>query len=691
MPTLDEDPYQVLSLSHSASRSQIRRKYFTLARMYHPDKVPEHRRQQSEEQFKRFKQAYECLMDPVRKSGVDAERQRRDKAASDAAQELSKRQREEKERLAKERSMQEREAKARRQREEAAAEAERQAEWLRQQAARARGPARPAASNYGTAGDSPPPYTAPPSYTSSPPRTSNIPKQATYNPRTYTYSYTADIRSSERTYLFSTSGRRTQRTRRSRRSSTAYHLSQSGSFFSPHIPHTITLFDSSSLLGGRSAGSIPLGSSKIPLGPTTIPLSSSLLPIARRLGIPTTPIHDGIGDLIGYGTGSFGVWDGRSWAYVEAAPKNFLDRAWWNIGLWLRYGAANDNTQREMIDFRERRKGIRVPFKNLGEALQKTALQGHTEQSAENWLEERGIGEGYRREVLNAWVRARYSQNLGTITAFGALLAADHAHSVGVDVAALWAAMAEKSGATLRLGAEVQGIERGSWGGWYVNSTSSPLLEMYDTVVIATPWGLSPLTQSLEQQLQPEDIPRNVSYVDQHITLFVSTAKISNDEFGGVDTVPGLILTTPCSWEYRNISGYTGRDGLGQPPFWVLSRIGESYGDMGKREYVYKVLSADKISDDLIQRWLGRGKDFVVVWRGYEKAAHSLLLPNQESAFSKIQLDQGLWYTGSIEEAATGIDMGAVMGENVAALIVDQWGKEGKYLSEDRRRPIDEE
>lgn len=31
------------------------------------------------------------------------------------------------------------------------------------------------------------------------------------------------------------------------------------------------------------------------------------------------------------------------------------------------------------------------------------------------------------------------------------------------------------------------------------------------------------------------------------------------------------------------------------------------------------------------------------------------------------------------------------MGENVAALIVDQWGKEGKYLSEDRRRPIDEE
>ncbi|CCX12298.1 Similar to hypothetical protein TRV_03271 [Trichophyton verrucosum HKI 0517]; acc. no. XP_003022614 [Pyronema omphalodes CBS 100304] len=93
----------------------------------------------------------------------------------------------------------------------------------------------------------------------------------------------------------------------------------------------------------------------------------------------------------------------------------------------------------------------------------------------------------------------------------------------------------------------------------------------------------------------------------------------------------------------------------------------------------------------MIRRWLGNGKDIGTVWRGYEKVAHSLLLPNQGSTYSKIQLDQGLWYTGAMEEVATGIDMGAMMGENVAALIVEQWGKEGVYLSKDRRRPIDEE
>jgi hypothetical protein len=294
-----------------------------------------------------------------------------------------------------------------------------------------------------------------------------------------------------------------------------------------------------------------------------------------------------------------------------------VDRAWWNIGSWLRYGAANDNTEREVIAFRERRMGITVPFKNLGEALGKAALGGHAEQLAEHWLEERGIGEGYQREVLNSWVRARYAQNLGTISAFGALSAVDHADSVGVDVAALWAAMAEKSGAILRLGAEVRGIEKGSWGGWYVNSTSSPLLERYDAVVIATPWGLSPFTQSLEQQLKPEDIPRNVSHVDQHITLFSSMWEISNDQFRGVDTVPGLILTTPGSYEYKNISGYTGRDGLGQASFWVLSRIGEAYRDKEWREYSYKIISADEISDDMIRGWLGPGKDIGTVWRGY--------------------------------------------------------------------------
>jgi curved DNA-binding protein CbpA len=230
MPTLDEDPYQVLSLSHSATRKQIRRKYFTLAKRYHPDKVPQHLHQQNEEQFKKIKQAYECLMDPVSRGMVDGERERRDKSARDAAQELLKRQREEQERLAKERNIQERaagarrqreeaertaaaEAEARRKREEAAAEAERRAERLRQQAAGAREPARPAASNYGTAGDSPPPYTtAPPSYTSSPPRTPNIPKQPICHFRTYTYNYTTNIHLSERTSLFPSSGGRRRRT-----------------------------------------------------------------------------------------------------------------------------------------------------------------------------------------------------------------------------------------------------------------------------------------------------------------------------------------------------------------------------------------------------------------------------------------------------------------------------------------------
>ncbi|KAI5814431.1 hypothetical protein BZA77DRAFT_356686 [Pyronema omphalodes] len=708
-PNNDSDnPYHLLSIPSTSTTQEIRIRFLTLAIIYHPDTAPQNLANQYNERFIKITNAYDCLMGPVQRRLVDADLEWID-----------------------------REAQERRTREDTNAEAQRREEWLCQQAARAQNQTYPDASRYFTPPGSSTPSTAPPSYTSSPPRSSDIPRH-----QTYTYSHTAGTLPNERTYLFSDSnngGRRpTNGQRRPRKLmisrgvvtcgilvliltsflvlcgiffhlpapyerriaiigagpaglSTAYHLSQSGSLLDPHIPHSITLFDSSVLLGGRSSSSITLGTSRIPLGPTTIPLSSSLLPIAHRLGIPTTPVHNGIGDLVSNGTGSFGVWDGNSWVYVESAAENNEDRPWWGLDSWLRYSTENQNMERELVGFRERRMKMAIPFQNLGEALEKALLTGHAETLAVDWLQERGIGEEYQREVLNSLLRARYTQNIGSISAFSALSAMDRVDSVGVDIASLWAAMAEKSGAMLRLGSEVRGIEKGAWGGWYVNSTSSPLLERYDAVVIAAPWGLKSLTKSLEHQLNPEDVPGNVGFVDQHITIFSSLWEISNDQFKGVDTVPGLILTTPGSQQYKNASRYTGRDGLGQTPFWVLSQIGETYEPDGRKVYNYKIISAEEISDDMIRRWLGGGRNFEHVWRGYQKNTYSTLLPNHASNYSKIQLDQNLWYTGSMEELTTGIDPAAMMGENTAALILGQWKKEGIRLENDKRRPVDEE
>lgn len=74
--------------------------------------------------------------------------------------------------------------------------------------------------------------------------------------------------------------------------------------------------------------------------------------------------------------------------------------------------------------------------------------------------------------------------------------------------------------------------------------------------------------------------------------------------FFGQEKVPRLVLTTPCSWEYKNVSGGKGKDGLGHAPFWYLSRVKEMVRD-GQREYRYKVVSDEEFSDNETQKMLG--------------------------------------------------------------------------------------
>jgi hypothetical protein len=92
--------------------------------------------------------------------------------------------------------------------------------------------------------------------------------------------------------------------------STVYHLAQRAD--SAHIPHHITLYDKRPHIGGRSVYSVdifsPGSGESVELGATTFPKSATILvQAADHLGLRTVAIHDGIGDLVGKGSGSFGV------------------------------------------------------------------------------------------------------------------------------------------------------------------------------------------------------------------------------------------------------------------------------------------------------------------------------------------------------------------------------------------------
>jgi DnaJ family protein A protein 2 len=66
-----KDLYSVLGVERSADASEIRKQYLKLSRQYHPDKVSDDKKVESETKFKELSSAYEILSDEKTKSYYD--------------------------------------------------------------------------------------------------------------------------------------------------------------------------------------------------------------------------------------------------------------------------------------------------------------------------------------------------------------------------------------------------------------------------------------------------------------------------------------------------------------------------------------------------------------------------------------------------------------------------------------------
>src|SRR5262245_16329690 len=68
---MKKDYYEILGVPKEATIQDIKKKYRSLALKFHPDRVPEAEKKQSEEKFKEISEAYGVLSDPKKRQMYD--------------------------------------------------------------------------------------------------------------------------------------------------------------------------------------------------------------------------------------------------------------------------------------------------------------------------------------------------------------------------------------------------------------------------------------------------------------------------------------------------------------------------------------------------------------------------------------------------------------------------------------------
>lgn len=215
----------------------------------------------------------------------------------------------------------------------------------------------------------------------------------------------------------------------------------------------------------------------------------------------------------------------------------------------------------------------------------------------------------------------------------------------------------------------------------------------FDDVVIATPYQFSNITNANDLIERPIDV---IPYATLHVTLFATPFRFSTKFFKlePGSEVPISVLTTLAE-------GEDGIDGAGHAGFYsaTLVKIVTNPKTQNK-EYVYKIFSPEEVTPEFLSSLLGvsvpdtftgpaaaapvadeeeaaaTDEEVVVVepisW--YHPAVfHPYPIKHPRVTFQDPILRDGLYYTSGIESFISTMETNALMGMNVARLIVDDY------------------
>lgn len=494
-------------------------------------------------------------------------------------------------------------------------------------------------------------------------------------------------------------------------SSAAYHLSRFAA--QDGVDVNITIFEKTGHIGGRSLTVDAYGniSEPVELGASIfIEANKILWDASQSFGLDLKdPSSDADRLTV--------IWDGDKFVYESASNSSW----WWDVAKllfkykWSVY-SAQKLTQNTVNAFLKLYDAPYFPFRSLSTRAFELDLARITGVTGKQFLAENGISDAFANDIIQAATRVNYASNLDSIHGLDTMvsMAPEGAKAVLGGNWQIFDRMAAASGATVALNTSVSSIALGTKAGAkypkYVITTKSGSEEAsagvpFDNVIIATPYQFSDIKA-------PEDVLQTtideIPYVKLHVTLFASPFQLS-PEFLGLQpgaNVPTTVLTT-----YADAAdGTSGLEGAGKTGFFSISTLRSiTNPTTGKEEYLYKIFSPTEVTPEFLSSLLGvkvpggftgaaavegEGAAVEPVSWYYPHVFHSYPKALPRVTFQDPILGNGVYYTSGMEGFISTMETSALMGKNVARLIIDdalglstghaiEDGKESESMEED--------
>ncbi|KAI0006727.1 Prenylcysteine oxidase [Xylariaceae sp. FL0662B] len=492
-------------------------------------------------------------------------------------------------------------------------------------------------------------------------------------------------------------------------SSTAYHLRKYAE--RDGIPVNITIFEKTDRIGGRTltADVYDIPENPVEVGASIfVGLNHILFNATKDFNLPVTdPGADEEGVL--------GIWDGERFVFTQDSRS----WGWWNLAkLFWKYGTAPYYTHKLVQDtiatFLDLYKAPHFPFRSLSVRAFELGLAKVTGVTGQQFLAANQLDGPFAHDIVQTSTRVNYASNLPYIHGLGTMVAMAPEGAVAVAGGnwQIFSHMVASSKAHIALNTSVTSItlERSkepdnartyriqtavtdsSGDDETAPSTQHPV--SFDSVVLAAPYQYSGITTDSDVMQHPID---KIPYAKLHVTLFATPYRFSpaffNLEPGS--SVPISVLTTLSADEEPK----PGSDGAGKAGFFSATLVKVvTNPQSGNTEYVYKIFSPDKVTPEFLSSLLGVQvpETFTGPAAKSADAQDAAEGPNGTAALDPISwyhptvfhpypqklprvtfqdpiLSDGLYYTSGIESFISTMETSALMGMNVARLIVDDY------------------